>query len=529
MVAVIAAAFVILLPTLKFYFFEDPGTRDKDKLIWPHRLINLGLDLQGGMHLVLEVRLEEAVKSALARYESDLRESFRRNGSIKFDEVEVQDDNSLRVRLSGQESYTAFEELLAADFQTLALDSSRVEGGNKVFILRLPRDEEKRVMESAVSQAVETIRNRIDQYGVSEPEIRRQGERRIVIQLPGVKDPERVKALLKKTAQLQFRLLDETRSADSVTAGQEPRGTEILYEVSKNSKTGRQTKTPLLVKKKVLLTGDYLKDARVAYSGDFNQPEVSIAFDKEGARLFGQITGENVGKRLAIVLDNTVYSAPTIQEKIGGGAAVITGSFTVESASDLALVLRAGALPASVEVAEERTVGASLGADSIRKGGLSMAAGLIIVVVFMVVYYRASGLNADLALVLNIVLLGAGLALFNATLTLPGIAGILLTMATAVDSNVLIYERTREELRLGKTPAAALDAGYDRATVTIVDANVTNIAAALVLLQFGTGPIKGFAITLSLGIASSMFTAIVVTRVIFDYFLYYRRARSLSI
>jgi preprotein translocase subunit SecD len=283
------------------------------------------------------------------------------------------------------------------------------------------------------------------------------------------------------------------------------------------------------VNKRTYLTGEYLTDARVQIDSQFSEPYVSIDFDKKGGRLFERITEANVKKRLAIVLDNRVYSAPVIQEKISGGRARITGNFTTEDARDLAIVLRAGALPAPVEILEERTVGPSLGHDSIEKGLLSMWVGGLLVVLFILFYYKGAGLVANIALGLNIVLIAAGLAFFQATLTLPGIAGIILTIGMAVDANVIIFERIREEIRLGKTPRAAVDGGYGKATLTILDANVTTLIAALVLFQFGTGPVKGFAVTLSIGILASLFTAIVVTRLIFDYFVFQRRIKSLSI
>ncbi len=289
------------------------------------------------------------------------------------------------------------------------------------------------------------------------------------------------------------------------------------------------SRTPYLLKDRTLLTGEYLTNAEVRIDTQYNRPYVAISFDDRGGKLFERITGENVKKRLAIVLDDNVYSAPVIQDRISGGNAVIEGQFTMEEAKDLAVVLRAGSLPAPVKILEERTVGPSLGRDSIRKGLLSMAIGGVVVVVFMVVYYGSAGIIADLALILNIVFIMAGLAAFRATLTLPGIAGIILTIGMAVDANVLIFERVREELRLGKTPRAALDSGYSKATLTILDANVTTLIAAIVLFQFGTGPVRGFAVTLSLGIVASMFTAILGTRLLFDYLLQKRRLKELSI
>ncbi|MEJ2169989.1 MAG: protein translocase subunit SecD, partial [Desulfobacterales bacterium] len=401
--------------------------------------------------------------------------------------------------------------------------------GDLTIVLGLTGSDRNHIEKLAVDQALETIRNRIDQFGVSEPDIRRQGENRILIQLPGIKDTQRAKDLIGKTALLEFKLVDDTHSIEDALKGNVPPGDEILYKVEENPETRRSLKTPFLLKKRTLLTGAYLTDARVQIDSQFNEPYVSINFDKKGARIFERITEENVGKRLAIVLDQNVYSAPVIQEKIAGGQARITGRFTAEEARDLAIVLRAGALPAPVNILEERSVGPSLGADSIRKGLLSMLIGGLLVVVFMVVYYKMAGLIADVALVLNIMMIGAGLAVFQATLTLPGIAGIILTIGMAVDANVIIFERVREELTLGRTPRAAIDAGYNRATLTILDANVTTLIAAVVLFQFGTGPVKGFAVTLSLGVVASMFTALILSRLIFEYLMMYRQTKTLSI
>jgi preprotein translocase subunit SecD len=393
----------------------------------------------------------------------------------------------------------------------------------------LPDEEIAQIQKLAVDQALETIRNRVDQFGVSEPDIRRQGDNRILIQLAGVLDTKRAKELIGKTALLEFKLLDETGDVEAAERGFIPPGSELLYETRLDKRTNRSVRTPYLVKKQSMLTGAYLVDAKVQIDSQYNEPYVSIKFDKKGARIFERITGENVKKRLAIVLDNKVYSAPVIQEKIAGGEARITGNFTMEEAHDLAIVLRAGALPAPVNILEERTVGPSLGSDSIRKGLISMIVGAIFVVCFMAVYYKTSGLIADLALTLNILLVAGGLAGFGATLTLPGIAGIILTIGMAVDANVLIFERIREEQRTGKSPYASISSGYNRATLTILDANITTLIAALVLYQFGTGPVKGFAVTLSLGVVSSVFTALVVTRLIFDYLFLHRKQKTLSI
>ena len=513
--AVLVTAFIYLLPSIK------PG-------VWPHKKINLGLDLQGGMHLVLEVDTEKAVAGRMERIGDEIRDALKRN-RVRTVAMEPMAGAKLSIRIQGQSNIDAFQKLLDDDFSDLRLDTPAPEGDVAQFVLDLPDKEAENVKRSATDQALETIRNRIDQFGVSEPDIRRQGENRILIQLPGIRDTQRAKDLIGKTALLEFKLVDEVHDVAEAVAGTPPRGTEVLYQVRENQETGRTVRTPFLIKKRAVLTGANLTDARVEINSRYNDPYVSIKFDAKGARAFSKVTGENVKKRLAIVLDNRVYSAPVIQEKIAGGRAQITGSFTTEEAHDLAIVLRAGALPAPVNILEERTVGPSLGSDSIHKGLLSMVVGGILVILFMIVYYKGAGLVADFALALNIVLIAGGLAAFGATLTLPGIAGIILTIGMAVDANVLIFERIREEMSLGKTPRASLDAGYDRATLTILDANVTTLIAALVLFQFGTGPVKGFAVTLSLGVLSSLFTALILTRSIFDYFLIQRKIRRLSI
>jgi preprotein translocase subunit SecD len=433
------------------------------------------------------------------------------------------------IKLEGQQHIDGFEKILDKEFKNMRILSRSMDGDVLTMQIDLPDRETEQIKKLAADQALETIRNRIDQFGVSEPDIRRQGEKRILVQLPGIKDTKRAKALIGKTALLEFKLVDETHNVNDALKGNVPPGSEVLYGVKEDPTTRRILKTPYLLKKRTLLTGANLTDARVQIDSQYNEPYVSIDFDKKGGRDFERITGENVKKRLAIVLDKKVYSAPVIQEKISGGKARITGSFTTEEARDLAIALRAGALPAPVNILEERTVGPSLGTDSIRKGLISMCVGGILVILFMIVYYRGAGLIANFALILNILLIAGGLAGFQATLTLPGIAGIILTIGMAVDANVLIFERIREELRIGKTPRAAVDAGYDRATLTILDANVTTLIAALVLFQFGTGPVKGFAVTLSLGVIASLFTALILTRMVFDYYLIKRKTKRLSI
>lgn len=521
---IIIAAIVYILPT------ADMKLNDKkDAELWPHKKINLGLDLQGGMHLVLEVDTDKAVESTVENTLQELRSYLKEEGSGRV-RIERVENTKISVKISDQKDIEIFDKVLDRDFPNLRLLSRANDSeGNLNVMMDIPDDEAERIKKMAAAQALETIRNRVDQFGVTEPDIRRQGEKRLLIQLPGIKDTERAKDLIGKTAQLEFKLLDEVTDPLEAEKGKLPPASELLYQVREDPDTRRVSRTPFVVQKRSLLTGAYLTDAKVEIDSQYNEPYVSIKFDKKGARIFEKITEENVKKRLAIVLDDRVYSAPVIQEKIGGGEARITGSFTDEEARDLAIVLRAGALPAPVNILEERTVGPSLGWDSIRKGLVSMCVGFALVVVFMVVYYNLSGVIADAALFLNILLIAGGLAGFQATLTLPGIAGIILTIGMAVDANVLIFERIREETALGKTPQAAVKAGYERASLTILDANVTTLIAALVLFQFGTGPVKGFAVTLSLGVISSVFTALFVTRLIFDYLLMSRKMKTLSI
>jgi preprotein translocase subunit SecD len=393
----------------------------------------------------------------------------------------------------------------------------------------LSREEEKRIQQNAVNQGLETIRNRVDQFGVAEPTIQAQGERRILIQLPGIKDADRAIKLIGKTARLDFKMVDESISAETALNGSIPDGDQILYKREENLETGEVTKTPFLVKKRTVLTGETLSGADVRYDTEFNEPYVAITFNSIGAMIFQEVTRENVKKRLAIVLDDNVYSAPVIQEEIAGGRAQITGQFTTEEARDLAIILRAGALPAPVIILENRTVGPSLGKDSIEQGVKSMLLGFALVMMFIIIYYKLSGIVAVMALLLNLVLMLGALAYFGAALTLPGIAGMLLTVGMAIDANVLIFERIREETRVGKTVRAAIDAGFAKAFSTIVDANLTTFIASVVLFQFGTGPVKGFAITLCIGIAASMFTAVFVSRAVFDIVMSRKKITRLSI
>jgi preprotein translocase subunit SecD len=397
-------------------------------------------------------------------------------------------------------------------------------------VLALRPREAATLKELAVRQALETIRNRVDQFGVAEPSIVQQGENRILVQLPGVQDPDRAKSLIGKTALLEFKLVVEGADIDRALRDGPPEGTEVLYQRRVDKETRQETRSPYLVQKKSLLTGADLATARVSIDQTTSEPYVSVELNPAGARAFAALTEANVGRRLAIILDGNVHSAPVIRERIPSGQAQITGGFTSEEATDLAIVLRAGALPAPVQVLEERTVGPSLGADSIRQGVIAILASTTIVGLFMLVYYRLSGLIANVALILNILILLAVMAGFHATLTLPGIAGIALTVGMAVDTNILIFERIREELRSGKTVRVAIGAGFSRAFKTVVDTHVTVLVSGLILFQFGTGPVKGFAVSLMIGIAASLFTAVFFTRLLFDLiYMGPRRVESISI
>jgi preprotein translocase subunit SecD len=493
----------------------------------PQEKINLGLDLQGGVHLILEVEAKKAVESNLERIVEELKHDLRRS-KIRYLELKRIGTEGIGLTLMRAEDEEELRELVDRDYQDFKLAPAETAAEGMPFRLLLNAKARNKVMRLATDQALETIRNRVDQFGVTEPDIRPQEEQRILIQLPGIQDPKRAIDLIGKTALLEFKLVDEENSLEAALRGDIPVGSEILYQTAVDPDTGNRTKIPYLLKRRTLITGEYITDARVQID-QYNEPYVSLSFDARGARLFERITGDNVGKKLAIVLDNNVYSAPVIRDRISGGRAQITGYFTMDEAKDLSIVLRAGALPAPVKILEERTVGPSLGKDSITKGFKSTIIGGLIVIAFMALYYGLSGLLADLALILNMLFIMAGLAFFGATLTLPGIAGIILTIGMSVDANVLIFERIREELRLGKPPRAAIEAGYAKALVTILDANVTTFIAALVLFQFGTGPVKGFAVTLSIGIVASFVTAVFVTRIIFDYLYVMRRWRKMSI
>jgi len=479
----------------------------------PQKTINLGLDLQGGIHLVLGVEADKHVASQTDRAAEDLKSQLERKG-IAVKRVAREGGATIVVELASPQ---AWNDLLTVvgDLQRFERRDEDAAAGRLKLVMN--EKEADRLRDDAVRQGLETIRNRVDQFGVAEPTITRQGSDRILIQLPGIQDPARAKELIGKTALLEFKLLDERASVEEALKGNVPEGDEVLYgrRVDKETKTER--KIPYVVQKRALLTGAELTSATVA--ADPNSPgnwQVAIEFTATGTRIFGEGTEQSVGRHLAIILDGNVYSAPRINERIPGGRAVITGQFTADEARDLAIVLRAGALPAPVTILEERTVGPSLGADSIRQGLFAITASAAVVFVFMLLYYRLSGLIADVALGLNLLILFAAMAAIRATLTLPGLAGIALTVGMAVDTNILIFERIREELRLGKTPRSAIEAGFRRALRTIIDTHLTVMGTALILLSFGTSSVKGFGVSLFIGLLASLFTAYFFTRLLFD-------------
>ncbi len=496
----------------------------------PGEKIHLGLDLRGGIHLVLRVNTADTLKAELDDAVQRL-ESQAKDENVTVGQAQVDPDQHLfKVQLQSGTDTAALNNVIEK-----YLPEYKVSRGAGVWSFKLPDNVVRDTRDKAVRQALETIRNRIDQFGVSEPVIQRQGieSNRILVQLPGVDDPGRVKELISNTAFLELKevLAGHAPDKESLLAkfgGTVPPGDEVLIGDRKGLEGQVIGKEYFLVKKAAIITGRELRNARRSQDR-YGQPAVDFYLAPQAAGKFGNFTGSHIGTAMAIVLDGKVMSAPVIRGQISDNG-IIEGGFTIQEAEDLALVLRAGALPASITYLEERTVGPSLGHDSIVRGVRAAVAGLIVVMLFMLVYYRWSGLNANIALLLNLILLLGAMGYFGATLTLPGVAGVILTIGMAVDANVLIFERIREEMMVGKTVKSAIDVGFGRAFGTILDANLTTLIAALFLFQFGTGPVKGFAVTLSIGILASMFTAVFVSRTIYDLVLMGKdRVESLSI
>ncbi len=503
----------------------------------PSQTVSLGLDLQGGSYLLLEVELDTVTKDKLESLTSDIRRALRKaHPPIGYTFTPVQGD-AVAVKITDPARFDEARTLIQALNPTMG--GGVLAGGTKAyefsdngqgfFTLKMTDDYKNQTRQEIVSQSIEVVRKRIDEMGTREPTIERQGDDRIVVQVPGLANPEHLKQILGKTAKMTFQLVDEAaEGAGASQRGVAPIGDDIL-PLQRGPKGEKYP--PIVVQKRVMVAGDRLTDAQAGFDQRNGEPIVSFTFDSVGAHEFADVTKSFPPRtqRFAIVLDKQIISAPMIDEPILGGSGQIQGSFTAQSANDLATLLRAGALPAPLKVIEERTVGAELGADSIKAGRYSALAGLVLVALFMIARYGLFGVFADIALTLNVILLMAALTLFGATLTLPGIAGIVLTMGMAVDANVLIYERIREEQRNGRSMLASIDQGFRRAMATIIDANSTHLIAALILFQLGSGPVRGFAVTLGVGIVTSFFTAVMVTRLIVVLWLNIRRPKRLAI
>ncbi len=494
----------------------------------PHDRVNYGLDLQGGSYLLLQVDYDQVLKEKAEALTGEIRTALRKaqipdaDLSNTGDTVQVRVTDPARVaeaaKLIDQLNPSMQSSVLSVGAKQYDVTQS---GG--LFTLRMTDGFKTQTRAQVLQQSIEVVRRRIDEMGTREPTVTPSGNDRILVEVPGLQDPARLKELLGKTAKMTFRLVDEAADPNATTA---PIGDEILPDISgpKGSPPGK-----IVVQRRIAVDGIHLTDATQSNDSQTGAPVVAFRFDSTGARQFGDVTKANVNHRFAIVLDKQVITAPNIQTPILGGSGQIIGNFTTQSANDLAILLRAGALPTNVPIIEERTVGAELGADSVKAGRLSAIAGLGLVTVFMILRYGLFGVFADVALTLTVVLLLAALTLFGATLTLPGIAGIVLTMGMAVDANVLIYERIREEQRNGRSILASIDTGFRRAMATIIDANMTHLIASLILFELGSGPVKGFAITLGVGIITSFFTAVMVTRLIVVTWLNAARPRKLAI
>lgn len=522
--AVILTATIVCLFAVPNFF---PESTVKTWPKWAQRHIVLGLDLQGGSHILLEVDSNSVKKDKLDQVRDDVRRTLR-DAKIGYTGLAVRGE-SVEVRVKDTDLTNALAKLreLSQPLGGLLGSSGQrsVEvsdaGGGLIRLTVPPAAITERVRQS-VEQSIQIVERRINELGTVEPLIQRQGIDRILVQVPGLQDPTRLKELLGKTAKLDFRMVDPTVPPDQAQQGRVPPDSELLMSSS-------SPKVPYIIKKQVLVSGGDLTDAQPGFDQRSGEPIVTFRFNTSGARKFAQATLENVGQPFAIVLDNEVISAPVIREPITGGSGQISGNFTVQGANDLAILLRAGALPAPLTIIEERTVGPGLGQDSIAAGELASYVGSVLVIVFMLLTYRLFGFFANVAVAINVAMIFGILSLLNATLTLPGIAGIVLTVGIAVDSNVLIYERIREELRAGRTAISAIDAGFTRALATILDSNITTFIAAAVLFYIGTGPVRGFAVTLGIGILTTVFTAFTVTRLIVATWVAWKRPKTVPI
>jgi preprotein translocase subunit SecD len=498
-----AVAIICLLGFYQFIpNFLPTDIKEKLSNFLPSKTLNLGLDLRGGSHLLLQVDFDIYVKESLSNTVDEVRKNFRKE-NIRYKDLSPKISNGdygIKLNLIDVADFEAAKKALKEISPEFSYDLN----GND-FTASYNPDALKKIKRGVLEKSIEIVRRRVDETGTREPTIQMQGDDRILLQVPGLENPEMLKSLLGKTAKMNFHLMDEDSPYATPDVAVKV-GTMLLDDIDVNNKQ------KYLVKKAVALGGDQLVDAAASY--DNSGPVVSFRFNNVGGKKFAQITTENIGKPFAVVLDGKVITAPRINGAITGGSGIITGNFTVAEATELALLLRSGALPAPIKIIEERSVGPSLGSDSINSGTKAAVIGLVLVAIMMLVIYGLFGAFSVFALCINIILLIAALSLLQATLTLPGIAGIILTMGMAVDANVLIYERIRDEIALGKTPLAAVDSGFSQAFRTILDSNLTTLIATLLLYIFGTGPVKGFAVTLSLGIICSMFTAITITRML---------------
>ena len=496
---------------------------------WAQRHVVLGLDLQGGSHILLEVDLNDVRKQKSDGLRDDVRGALR-NARIGYTNLAIRDLTvEVRIREDSdfQTALTKLRELSQPLGGLLSATGQRsvdvVDAGNRLIQLTITQPAITERVRQVVEQAIQIVERRINSIGTVEPLIQRQGSDRILVQVPGVDNPERILALIGTTAKLTFRLVDTSVSPDQAQQGRLPPESELLFGTAKDGKP------PYVIEKREMVTGEDLIDAQPGFDQRTSEPIVNFKFNIKGARRFAQVTQENVGRPFAIVLDNEVISAPVIREPILGGQGQISGNFTVEGANDLAVLLRAGALPARLTPIEQRVVGAGLGQDSIVNGTRASYFGAALVVLSMLLIYGRFGLVANIAVAINVAMIFGVLSLLNATLTLPGIIGIVLTIGIAVDSNVLIYERIREEVRAGRSAIAAIDAGFTRALATILDSNITTFIAAAVLFFIGTGPVRGFAVTLGVGIITTVFTAFTLTRLIVSWWVRFARPQRLQI
>src|SRR5580692_6260175 len=523
--AIILTALVVCLFAVPNFF---PEARVKTWPLWAQRHLVLGLDLQGGSYLLLEVDSNYVKKEKLDQIRDDVRRVLR-EAKIVYTGLNVRND-AVEVRITKDtDQQTALSKLrdlsqplggLLGSNGQRSLEVSDAGGG--AIRLTVPQAAITDRIRQTVDQSIQIVERRVNEIGTVEPLIQRQGTDRILVQVPGLQDPTELKRLVGQTAKMDFRMVDTSVPPEQAQKGSLPPDDDLLMST-------QAPKVPYVVKKQVLVSGGELTDAQAAFDQRTNEPIVNFRFNSSGARKFAQATTENVGQPFAIVLDNAVISAPVIREPITAGSGQISGNFTVQSANELAILLRAGALPAPLTIIEERTVGPGLGQDSIDKGELAAYVGSIMVIVFMLVTYRLFGVFANIAVAINVAMIFGVLSLLNATLTLPGIAGIVLTVGIAVDSNVLIYERIREELRGGRNAISAIDAGFKRALSTTLDSNITTFIAAAVLFYIGTGPVRGFAVTLGIGIITTVFTAFTLTRLIVATWVRWKRPQSVPI